>query len=119
MQQTQQPSQRHGEQQLCLLLHAGISRPASRLPVMQLCSSMSCRAAPDTCICIAPARCDVRRRSVGGMVSLCTSRPATHCTQEVCTLAAVADQVSAPSPPAASGNVVLEVKDLEVQWSRL
>lgn len=34
---------------------------------------------------------------------------------EVCTLAAVAEQVSAPSPPAASGNVVLEVKDLEAR----
>lgn len=34
--------------------------------------------------------------------------------QDVCTSAAVAEDVAAASPLAASGNVVLEVKDLEV-----
>ena len=48
------------------------------------------------------------------MAPLSYIRSAALCAQEVCTLAAVAEQVSAPSPPAASGNVVLDVKDLEV-----
>ena len=114
MQQTQQPTQRHGELQPFLLLHAEMAHQASRLPELQLADAC-CAKLRWTC----PSALRMRdtpsgRGSAVGIAPLFTIRPAALYVQEVCTLAAVAEQVSAPSPPAASGNVVLEVKDLEV-----